>query len=151
MKICFLENTSFEYSYKDKNEPLLRGGESIMLNLSNELKKLGLDVFVFNNCTEEVHKSNAHWYNINHLTQFDEIVFDFAIANGDASLLNKVKARKYMVYSHSIQSIEKFIKKTINAISKISSNVYYRRPISQRDKTKNHFSFWLNNSTSVCR
>ncbi|MEE2769639.1 MAG: glycosyltransferase [Pseudomonadota bacterium] len=111
MKICFLENTSFEYSYKDKNEPLLRGAESIMLNLSNELKKLGLDVFVFNNCTEEVHKSNAHWYNINHLTQFDEIVFDFAIANGDASLLNKVKARKYMVYSHSIQSIEKFIRK----------------------------------------
>ena len=111
MKICFLENTPFEYSYKDKDSSILRGAESSMLNLSSELKKLGLDVFVFNNCTEEIHKDNTHWYNIHHLSKFDDTVFDFAIANGDATLLNKVKARKYLVYSHSIQPVEKFIRK----------------------------------------
>ena len=42
-------------------------------------------------------------------TKFDDIVFDFAIANGDATLLNKVKARKYLVHSYSVQPIEKFI------------------------------------------
>ena len=31
MKICFLENTKFEYSYKDIHSPKLRGAENILI------------------------------------------------------------------------------------------------------------------------
>lgn len=111
MKICFLENTTFKYSFKDKNSHILRGAETILLNLSTELKQLGLDVFVFNNCDQETHKADNHWYNIKHLEKFKDTVFDFAVANGDATLLSKVKARKNIVFSHSLQPIEKFVRK----------------------------------------
>ena len=38
MKFCFLDQTNFEYSYKDKYSPILRGAETILINLSDNLK-----------------------------------------------------------------------------------------------------------------
>jgi len=111
MKICFLENTKFEYSYKDKDSHLLRGAENILINLSYELSKLGHDVFIFNNCNLDTHNDKSNWYNINLPNPLKNELFDVAIANGDTRLLYKIKSQKKIVFSYSLQSIEKFIRK----------------------------------------
>ena len=67
MKICFLDSTNFEYSYLDKHSPILRGAETILINLSENLKKLGHNVTVFNNCPRVINDNNLNWYNINKL------------------------------------------------------------------------------------
>ena len=94
MKICFLENTKFEYSYKDIHSSKLRGAENILINITKRLSEMGHNITVYNNCNIEVHKDNSNWYNINQIDQSHQLEFDFAISNGDARLLNKVKAKK---------------------------------------------------------
>ena len=111
MKICFLENTEFEYSYKDVHSAKLRGAENIMINISSRLSEMGHDVTVFNNCNIDIHNDKSNWFNINKVKDCNNLVFDFAIANGDAKLLNKVKTKKSIVFSYSLQTIEKFIRK----------------------------------------
>ena len=111
MKICFLENTKFEYSYKDIHSPKLRGAENILINISSYLTKMGHDVTVYNNCSIDIHKNNSNWYNINHISEDHYISHDVAISNGDARLLNKIKANKNIIFSYSLQSVEKFIRK----------------------------------------
>ena len=111
MKICFLENTNFEYSYKDVHSSKLRGAENILINISKQLTEMGHDVIVYNNCDTITHKEKSNWYNINQIKRNNDTLFDFAISNGDASLLNKISAKKYIIFSYSLQSIEKFIRK----------------------------------------
>ncbi|MDC0615977.1 glycosyltransferase [Candidatus Pelagibacter sp.] len=111
MKICFLENTKFEYSYRDIHTSKLRGAENILINITNHLSNMGHDITVLNNCNNQTHKENSNWYNINQFQNPKEIIYDFAISNGDARLLNKVQAKKNIVFSYSLQSIEKFIRK----------------------------------------
>ncbi len=111
MKICFLDYTKFEYSYLDKYSPILRGAETILINLSENLKKLGHNVTVFNNCPKIINDNNLNWFNINKINTNSNLNFDVAIANADMRLLRKVKANKKIVVSYSLQSIEKFIRK----------------------------------------
>lgn len=111
MKICFLDNTKFEYSYKDVHSPVLRGAENILINITQHLTKMGYDITVYNNCDINTHKNNSNWFNINHIDNSSNLVFDFAISNGDVKLLNNVRAKKNIVFSYSLQSIEKFLRK----------------------------------------
>lgn len=110
MKICFLDKTTFEYDFNDKYSPLLRGAETILINLSKSIALLGHEVFVFNNCRKSLKSSNYNWNSINELINKNNF-FDVAIANADANLLNLINAQKKIVLSHSLQSIEKFIRK----------------------------------------
>ncbi len=50
MKICFLDKTNFEYNSNDLNSYKLRGAETLLINLANELSILGHDILVINNC-----------------------------------------------------------------------------------------------------
>lgn len=109
MKICFLDNTKFEYSYLDKYSPKLRGAETILINLSENLKNFDHEVTVFNNCNEEITKNNSNWFNINKINK--SMHFDVAIANADMRLLDNITANKKFAILHSLQSIEKFIRK----------------------------------------
>ena len=111
MKICFLENTKFEYSFKDVHSSKLRGAENILINLSANLAEMGHEIVVYNNCNIDTHKDKSNWYNINHIDNAHSLVFDVAISNGDTRLLSKVSAKKNIVFSYSLQSIEKFIRK----------------------------------------
>ena len=43
MKICFVDKTKFEYSFEDKYSPNLRGAETVLINLSHNLKNLDND------------------------------------------------------------------------------------------------------------
>jgi glycosyltransferase involved in cell wall biosynthesis len=110
MKICFLDNTKFKYNFNDKYNPLLRGAETILINLSKSISLLGHEVFVFNNCNESINDNNYSWNNINLLTNKQNF-FDVVIVNADANLFNLVSAQKKIVLSYSLQPIEKFIRK----------------------------------------
>ena len=111
MKICFLDNTNFQYSYLDKFNPKLRGAETILINLSENLVKLGHDVTVINNCSIEINNDSSNWYNINKIDLLEKSTYDIAISNADARLLSKVNANKKYIISFSLQSLEKFIRK----------------------------------------
>ena len=50
MQICFLDNTKFQYDYRDKYSPKLRGGETFLINLSSALAEMGHKITIFNNC-----------------------------------------------------------------------------------------------------
>lgn len=110
MKICFLDKTIFEYDFNDKYSPLLRGAETILINLSKSISLLGHEVFVFNNCRKNIKNNNYHWNSINQLLNKNNY-FDVAITNADANLLNLVNAKKKIVLSYSLQPIEKFLRK----------------------------------------
>ena len=107
MNICFLDYTDFEYNGDDKYKSKLRGAETILINLSNELINKGHNVTVYNNCPIN---SKKNWKNINS-TFKNNITFDVAISNSDANLFDHIKAKKKFILSYSLQSIEKFIRK----------------------------------------
>ena len=109
MKICFLDNSPIPYTPNDLNSKDIRGGENVIIHLSKELAKLNNNVEVFNNNSESQTFDNVKWTNINNTNK--ENVFDYAFTNNDIRLFNKISAKNYIAFSHSIQSIEKFIRK----------------------------------------
>lgn len=107
MNICFLDYTDFEYNGDDKYKSKLRGAETILINLSNELINKGHNVTVYNNCPIN---SKNNWKNINSSFK-NNVTFDVAISNADANLFDHINAKKKFILSYSLQSIEKFIRK----------------------------------------
>ena len=53
--------------------------------------------------------NNVKWSNLNKADK--KTTYDIAFTNNDIRLFDKVIAKKYVAFSHSIQSIEKFIRK----------------------------------------
>ena len=109
MNICFLDNSLIPYTYNDLNSKNIRGGENAIIHLSNELSKLGINTDVFNNSQNSVVINSVKWSNINQANK--NLVYDLAFTNNDIRLFDKIIAKKYVAFSHSIQSIEKFIRK----------------------------------------
>jgi glycosyltransferase involved in cell wall biosynthesis len=109
MNICFLDKTSFTYNSKDINSFKLRGAETILINLAISLTSLGHQVTVINNCQHNEKINNISWININHLNK--KIYYDLAISNNDCQLFDIIDSKKKILISHSIQNIEKFIRK----------------------------------------
>ena len=109
MKICFLDNIEISYTAEDLSSSKIRGAENILINLSNQLSILGHQVTIYNNCLQDRIINNIRWMNLNNIDQ--DFVYDLALTNNDIRLFDKVKAKKYVAFSHSIQTIEKFIRK----------------------------------------
>lgn len=109
MKICFLDQTLFSYNSKDVNSPKLRGAETVLINLANSLSKLGNQITIINNCPNNCIIDNIKWININNLDHIPE--FDLTISNNDIRLFDKTISPKKILLSHSLQSLEKFIRK----------------------------------------
>ena len=109
MNICFLDNSSVDYTSEDLESNKLRGAETVLINLSKELYKLGNSVTVYNNCKNDCILNGVKWINLNNIKS--DFIYDISITNNDMNLFNKVKSKKYIAFSHSIQSIEKFIRK----------------------------------------
>ena len=109
MKICFLDNSEIPYTSNDLNSKKIRGGENVIIHLSKELAKLNHTVEVFNNNSINQILDNVKWSNIDNANK--DNVYDYAFTNNDIRLFNKISAKKYIAFSHSIQSIEKFIRK----------------------------------------
>ena len=109
MKICFLDNTKFEYNSNDLYSFKLRGAESVLIHLTCELTKLGHHVTVINNCYKNEIINGVLWKKIQYYK--DKQFFDLAISNGDTRLFDKIKSNKTILFSYSLQTIEKFIRK----------------------------------------
>ena len=110
MKICFVDSIKFEYSFEDINNQKIRGAESILINLSKTLSLNGLDIMVFTNCEKENSQKNYSWLRLNRIDGFKNN-FDIVISNNDTQILDKFNCKKKFVISHSIQSIEKALRK----------------------------------------
>lgn len=109
MKICFLDNSPIPYTANNLNSKLIRGGESAIIHLSNELSKLGNEVKVFNNNKNDCIIDNVKWFNLSNTHK--NSVYDVAFTNNDIRLFDTIIAKKYVAFSHSIQTLEKFIRK----------------------------------------
>ena len=109
MKICFLDNSPIPYTTNDLNSKDIRGAENVVIHLSNELTKLDNKVVVFNNSLENKTINGVKWSNLNNVNR--NITYDLAFTNNDMKLFDKIIANKYVAFSHSIQTIEKFIRK----------------------------------------
>ena len=109
MRVCFLENTNFVYNSKDVHNEKLRGAETVLINLSKSLNELGHKVTILNNCPKNEVIDEINWVNINYYNNKEH--FDLAISNNDIRLFDKITANKKIVISHSIQRLEKFIRK----------------------------------------
>lgn len=109
MKICFLDNSPIPYTTNDLNSKLIRGGENAIIHLSNELSKLGNKVEVYNNIENDCIIDDVKWFNLRGLNK--NSVYDVAFTNNDIRLFDNIIAKKYVAFSHSVQTIEKFIRK----------------------------------------
>ena len=109
MNICFLDNTNFEYNSQDIYSYKIRGAETVLINLSKELSNLGHKITVINNCYKNEIIDDISWKKIQSYN--DKETFDLAISNGDTSLFDKINSNKKILFSHSLQTFEKFIRK----------------------------------------
>ena len=109
MNICFLDNTNFEYNSHDIYSYKLRGAETVLINLSKELSNLGHKITVINNCYKNEIIDDISWKKIQSYNEKE--TFDLAISNGDTSLFDKINSNKKILFSHSLQTFEKFIRK----------------------------------------
>ena len=108
-KIYFLEN-SFDYNGNDLNSPNIAGSEKTLINITTELaKESNYEIKVFNNTSKSLKKENVTWENINQIDVRTKP--DFVICMSDANLFNKLNCKRNYLWSHSVQSLEKFIRK----------------------------------------
>ena len=108
-KILILDNSNLSYVGSDINGPILRGTETSLILLSEELAKKNLDVFFATKTNQEKKINGVHYINKNDIDK--EKVYDLAIAVSNANLFNKIKSIKKAVFSVSNQSLEKFLRK----------------------------------------
>ena len=109
MNICFLDGNKNPYTSRDLETTKIRGAENVVINLSRELYKLGHRVTIFNNVGQNFDIDGIKWKNLSNINK--EFLFDLAISNNDLNLFHQIKSKQYLAISHSIQSIEKFIRK----------------------------------------
>lgn len=108
-KIYFIEN-SVSFNFSDLNSPNIAGSEKTLINIAYELSKNNnLIIKVFNKHNETSFHNNLLWTNINNIDPND--MPDYLIAMADANLLTKINCKKKFLWSHSVQPIEKFIRK----------------------------------------
>ena len=109
IKIYFLEN-SFDYNGSDLNSPKIGGSEKTLINITNELAKdKKFSIKVFNNTSKSLRINDVTWNNINKLDKNDKP--NYLIVMSDANLFYKLNCKKNYVWSHSIQTFEKFVRK----------------------------------------
>ena len=108
-KIYFIEN-SYDYNGNDLNSEKIGGSEKVLINISNALSvNKEYIIKVFNNTSGPKLIDKVYWCNIDQIEKSD--IPDYLIAMGDANLLFYFDCKNNYLWSHSIQSIEKFIRK----------------------------------------
>ena len=109
MKICFVDNTNFQYDFYSIYSQDLRGAETVLINLSLALSVIGHKVTIINNCPKPSIINGVRWININ--SNFEIENFDLVISNGDCNLFRFANSNNNVLFSYSLQTIEKFIRK----------------------------------------
>ena len=83
MKICFLDNTNFQYNSNSLYHENIRGAESVLINLTNALNFLGHEITIINNCPKNEIINGIRWININSKNIIND--YDLVISNGDCN------------------------------------------------------------------
>ena len=108
-KIYFIESSS-DFNNSNLNSPHIGGAEKTLINITNELSKNDdIIIKVFNRTTNPIQSTNLEWSNINQVHKYENP--EFLIAMSDANLLSLLKCKKKFLWSHSVQPIEKFVRK----------------------------------------
>ena len=109
MLIYFIEK-SIPFTANDLNSNFISGTEKVLINVSNELaKNYKLNIKVFNKTKQSQTINNVEWININNCSQYQQP--DVLISFSDMQLLKEFNCKKNYLWSHSVQTIEKFIRK----------------------------------------
>ncbi len=109
VKIYFIESSS-DFNNDNLDSPHIAGSEKTLINISNELSKIdNYKIKVFNNTQKINISKNLEWLNLSEIERHEEP--DFFIAMSDARLLSLINCKKKFLWSHSVQPIEKFIRK----------------------------------------
>ena len=114
MKIFFLENSEIEYDSNDRYENKIRGGESVLINLSEKMSSLGHEIHVFNKSKHNRKKINGvFWSNIDFLKNNSiKISCDVAIAQSDANIFGLVKSKKNFCFPTAYKNLKSFLEKS---------------------------------------
>ena len=108
-KIYFIESSS-DFNNSNLNSPFIGGAEKTLINITNELSKNDdIIIKIFNRTTKSIQSTNLEWININQICKYENP--EFLIAMSDANLLSLSKCKKKFLWSHSVQPIEKFVRK----------------------------------------
>ena len=108
-KIYFIEN-SLQFNSLDLNTAKIAGSEKTLINISNELAKNNkFKIKVFNNTPIESNINNVEWCYLKNF--FKHPAPDAIVAMSDANLLSKTDCKKKFIWSHSVQTFEKFFRK----------------------------------------
>ena len=106
--IFFLEYSK-NFNGNDLNSEKIAGSEKTLINISNEIaKNKNIKVKVFNNTKDQININDVEWCNIKNILNFKKP--DFLISMSDINLFPNYNCKKYL-WSHSVQTIEKFIRK----------------------------------------
>ena len=108
LSIVFIDNSESDFTGYDLNTTKVRGTEASIILLSESFVKKGFNVTVLT-CTQQMVLCN----NVTYLNKYKIPTnnFNICIAVSNANLFYGIKADKYVVWSNSLQSIEKFIRK----------------------------------------
>ena len=140
MKICFLDNTTFQYNSKDLYSNKLRGAESVLINISKALNKLNHQITIINNCPSTQMINGIKWININSKIKAEN--YDLVISNGDCRLFKFAISKRNILFSHSVQNIEKFIrKKQLFAFLKYKPKICFLSKYHQVSRSKILYPF----------
>jgi len=108
-KIYFIEK-SIDFNSNDFNSNKIAGSEKTLINITNELSLYkNLEIKVFNQTSKEIKFDNICWLSLNNINSYEAP--DYLISMSDANLLSYINCSKKFLWSHSVQSIEKFIRK----------------------------------------
>ena len=108
-KIYFIENST-DFNLNDLNSDKIAGSEKTLINISNELSKNeNYEIKVFNKTSKEIKFDNIYWLSLDNINNYQPP--DFLIAMSDANLLSYIKCDKKFLWSHSVQPVEKFLRK----------------------------------------
>ena len=108
-KIYFIEK-SIDFNSNDFNSNKITGSEKTLINITNELSLYkNLEIKVFNQTSKEIKFDNICWLSLNNINNYEAP--DYLISMSDANLLSYINCSKKFLWSHSVQSIEKFIRK----------------------------------------
>ena len=108
-KIYFIEK-SINFNSNDFNSNKIAGSEKTLINITNELSLYkNLEIKVFNQTSKEIKFDNICWLSLNNINSYEAP--DYLISMSDANLLSYINCSKKFLWSHSVQSIEKFIRK----------------------------------------
>ena len=106
--ILFIDNSNSDFTGLDINTTKVRGTESSLILLAESLVKKNIYVKVLTKIDEDVLCNGVIYSNKN---AHQETKYDLCVAISNANLFNNISAKKKVVWSNSLQPLEKFLRK----------------------------------------